>query len=137
MKVMCPMTLSLAIRLGYFVVVLTFHKWEFTKYFIPGLLVGLLMVSSFYMKYILHVISIKNQPLNQDMKEEAVLAVFTTAFLPCIQLFATSYTSSFLEMGNVLWWTVVFVHCSVAIMLTASIDWTMANMVFFILFLDE
>ena len=132
-KLMAPMTLSLAVRLWYFIWALTLHTWEFAKYFIPVLLLVLLALAS---TYVIVRLWYMNQKLTQQMKEEAFLAIFTTAFLPCIQLFATSYTSSFLEMGNVLWWTVVFVHCSVAIMLTASIDWTMANMVFFILFLD-
>ena len=73
LKLMCPMTLSLALRLGYFMLVLTFHKWEFAKYFIPGLLGVFLALSSIHMLWLC-----KKQTLNQDMKEEAVLAVFTT-----------------------------------------------------------
>ena len=126
-KLMVPMTLSLAIRLWYIIWVLTIYEWEFSKYLIPGVLAGLLILSSFCMLW-----AGKSRTLDQEMKEEAVLAAFTSAFLPCVQVFGFY---SFTNFGNLLWFCLLAFHFGVAFFANISEGTTFDLLSYFFTFI--
>ena len=98
-KLLIPVSLGLFVRLAFLVWTMIFFTWKFTSFLIPAYF----MITCLIVSIILNcTIKRTGQKLDSRMREEAVLAVFTAAFLPCVQMFGTGHGVSFRGFANAI-----------------------------------